>query len=144
MRMAVRPFAAFRPGIGTLALRRGRPAHPGHQGGTGGKRPRNASRLRAAQQRPVLQRRIRADLGMTAGLAAWWQHNRAAGSEVITVGAIAELPIPVGKLRVMHPVCHMLAPEWLGEGFEDWEDPGPGTRAGSFSSVAVTVAQPGA
>jgi hypothetical protein len=69
-----------------LPLRRGRPAHPGHQGGTGGKRPRNASRLRAAQQRPVLQRRIRADLGMTAGLAAWWQHNRAAGNEVITVG----------------------------------------------------------
>jgi hypothetical protein len=44
---------------------------------------------------------------------------------VITVGAITELPIPVDKLRVMHPVRHMLAPEWPGEGLEDWEDPGP-------------------
>jgi hypothetical protein len=68
--------------------------------------------------------KIRADLGMTAELA-WWQHNRAAGNEVITVGAITELPIPVSKLRVMHPVRHMLAPEWPGEGFEDWEGPGP-------------------
>jgi hypothetical protein len=48
---------------------------------------------------------------MTAELAAWWQHNRAAGNEVITVGAITELPIPVSKLWAMHPVRHMLAPE---------------------------------
>jgi len=34
---------------------------------------------------------IRLDLGMTAELAAWWQHNRAAANEVITVGAITEL-----------------------------------------------------
>jgi hypothetical protein len=60
--------------------------------------------------------KIRADLGMAAEFAAWWQHNRAAGSEVITVGAIAELPMPVSKLRVMHPVRHLLAPEWPGEG----------------------------
>jgi hypothetical protein len=56
-----------------LPLRRGRPAHPGHQGGTGGKRPRNASRLRAAQQRPVLRRqdpRRPRDDGRACGLVA--------------------------------------------------------------------------
>jgi hypothetical protein len=68
---------------------------------------------------------IRADLGMTAELAAWWQHNKAADEEAITVGVITELPIPVDKLRVMHPVRQMLSPGWPGPGFEDWEDPGP-------------------
>jgi hypothetical protein len=47
--------------------------------------------------------KIYGDLGMTAELAAWWQHNRAASRDVITVGAITELPIPVNTLRVMHP-----------------------------------------
>ena len=69
--------------------------------------------------------KIRAGLGMRAGLAAWWQHNRAAGDDVIPVGAITELPIPVCTLRVMHPVRNVLAPEWPGEGFEGGEDPGP-------------------
>ena len=68
---------------------------------------------------------IRLDLGMTAELAAWWQHNRAAANEVITVGAITELPIPVDKLRVMHPVRQILAADWPGPGFENWQDPGP-------------------
>jgi len=72
---------------------------------------------------------IRVDLGMTAELAAWWQHNRAADDEAITVGAITELPIPVGKLRVMYPVRHMLAPEWLGGGLRGlggpWATTGP-------------------
>jgi hypothetical protein len=35
------------------------------------------------------------DLGMTAELAAWWQHNNALGGEVISVGAITALAIPV-------------------------------------------------
>ena len=70
---------------------------------------------------------IRLDLGMTAEFAAWWQHIKAADGEVITVGAITELPIPVDKLRVMYPVRQMLSPEWPGPGFEDWEDPGPAT-----------------
>jgi hypothetical protein len=69
--------------------------------------------------------KIRADPGMTAGLAAWWQHNRAADGEVITVGAIAELAIPVGKLRVMHLCVTCWPRSGRGEGFEDWEDPGP-------------------
>jgi hypothetical protein len=67
--------------------------------------------------------KIRAGLGMRAGLAAWWQHNRAAGNDVITVGAITGLPIPVCTPRVMHPVRHVLAPEWPGEGFEGGADP---------------------
>ena len=95
------------------------------EGGTDGKRPRNAPWLRAAQQRPVCDDTIRVDLGMTAELAAWWQHNRAAANQVITVGAITELPIPVDKLWVMHPVRQILAPDWPGPGFENWQDPGP-------------------
>jgi hypothetical protein len=35
---------------------------------------------------------IRLDLGMTAELAAWWQHNRAAANEVITVGRSLSFP----------------------------------------------------
>jgi hypothetical protein len=35
---------------------------------------------------------IRRDLGMTAELAAWWQHNRAAANEVITVGRSLSFP----------------------------------------------------
>ena len=46
---------------------------------------------------------IRLDLGMTAEFAAWWQHIKAADGEVITVGAITELPIPVDKLRSCTP-----------------------------------------
>jgi len=69
--------------------------------------------------------KIYSDLGQTAELAAWWQHNRAAEGDVISVGAITELAIPVATLRIMHPVRHSLAPDWPGEGFEGWEDPGP-------------------
>jgi len=68
---------------------------------------------------------IRLDLGMTAELAAWWQHNRAAAHEVITVGAITELPIPVTSCGS----CTLCAPETgpglAGPGLENWQDPGP-------------------
>ena len=77
---------------------------------------------------------IRLDLGMTAELAAWWQHNRAAANEVITVGAITELPIPVDKLRVMHPVRQILAPDWAGSGL--------GELAGSRATARPVVSGP--
>jgi hypothetical protein len=71
--------------------------------------------------------KIYTDLGMTAELAAWWQRNRAAEGEVITVGAISPLVIPVDTLRQMHPVRGLLSPDWPG--YEGWTDPGPpGTR----------------
>jgi hypothetical protein len=70
--------------------------------------------------------KIYMDLGQTAELAAWWQHNRAASGDVITVGAIIELAIPVDTLRRMHPVRGSLSPDWPeDDGFEGWEDPGP-------------------
>jgi hypothetical protein len=70
--------------------------------------------------------KIYMDLGQTAELAAWWQHNRAVNGDVITVGAITELAIPVDTLRRMHPVRGSLSPDWPeDDGFEGWEDPGP-------------------
>jgi hypothetical protein len=67
--------------------------------------------------------KIYADLGQTAELAAWWQRNRATEGEVITVGAISPLVIPVDTLRKMHPVRGTLSPDWPGH--EGWADPGP-------------------
>ena len=61
-------------------------------------------------------------LGMTAELAAWWQRNKAPGGEVISVGAITALAIPVETLRTMFPVRGKLPPGWLGR--QDWADPG--------------------
>ena len=66
--------------------------------------------------------KIYPDLGMTAELAAWWQHNNAPGGEVISVGAIMALAIPVETLRTTFPVRGKLPPGWLGR--EDWTDPG--------------------
>jgi hypothetical protein len=60
---------------------------------------------------------------MTAELAAWWQRNQAADGEVITVGAVTALAIPVQTLRGMFTVRHMLSPDWPGR--EGWIDPGP-------------------
>lgn len=67
--------------------------------------------------------KIYLDLGMTAELAAWWQRNNAGEDEVITVGAVTALAIPVDTLRQMHPVRGLLSfssPEYAG-----WIDPGP-------------------
>jgi hypothetical protein len=69
--------------------------------------------------------KIYADLGMTAELAAWWQRNNAGDGEVITVGAITGLAVPVDTLRIMHPVRHLLAADWPGGTHQGWEDPGP-------------------
>jgi hypothetical protein len=66
--------------------------------------------------------KIYLDLGMTAEIAAWWQHNNAADSEVISVGAIMALAIPVETLRTMFPVRGELSPGWVGR--EAWADPG--------------------
>ena len=59
---------------------------------------------------------------MTAELAAWWQRNNAAVGEVISVGAITALGIPVETLRIKFPVRGMLPPGWPDR--EDWADPG--------------------
>ncbi len=66
--------------------------------------------------------KIYPDLGMTAELAAWWQRNKAAAGEVISVGAITALAIPVETLRTMFPVRGKLSRGWSGR--EDWADPG--------------------
>ena len=66
--------------------------------------------------------KIYPDLGMTAELAAWWQHNNAADGEVISVGSITALAIPVEILRTRFPVRGKLSPGWLGR--DDWADPG--------------------
>jgi hypothetical protein len=66
--------------------------------------------------------KIYPDLGMTAELAAWWQRNNAAGGEVISVGAITALAIPVEMLRTMFPVRGTLSQGWPGR--ENWADPG--------------------
>ena len=47
--------------------------------------------------------KIYPDLGMTAELAAWWQHNNAPGGQVISVGGITALAIPVETLRTRFP-----------------------------------------
>jgi len=69
--------------------------------------------------------KIYPDLGMTAELAAWWQHNNAAVGEVISVGVITALAAPVETLRTMFPVRGKLSPGWPGR--ENW--PIPGSRA---------------
>ena len=66
--------------------------------------------------------KIYPSLGMTAELAAWWQRNNAPGGEVISVGAITALAIPVETLRTIFPVRGELSPGWLGR--ENWTDPG--------------------
>jgi hypothetical protein len=66
--------------------------------------------------------KIYPDLGMTSELAAWWQHNNAADGEVISVGAITALAIPVETLRTMFPVRSKPSPGRLGR--EGWADPG--------------------
>ena len=71
--------------------------------------------------------KVYSDLGMTAELAAWWQCNRAAEGEVITVGAITPLAIPVDTLRQMYPVRDLLSAGWC----EGWTDPGPPGTQGS-------------
>ncbi len=71
--------------------------------------------------------KIYPDVGMTAELAAWWQHNNAPGGEVISVGGITALAIPVETLRTRFPVRGKLSPGWLGR--QDWADPGA-PRAG--------------
>jgi hypothetical protein len=68
-------------------------------------------------------REIYADLGMTAELAAWWQFNNAADGEVISVGGITALEIPVETLRTSFPVRSELPPGWPGR--KGWADPGP-------------------
>jgi len=74
--------------------------------------------------------KIYADLGMAAELAAWWQLNCGAEGDVVTVGAVTELAIPVATLRIMHPVRHLLSPDWPGNGRGQWADPGPPEDAG--------------
>jgi hypothetical protein len=66
--------------------------------------------------------KIYPDLGMTAELAAWWQHNNTTGGEVISVGAITALATPVEMLRTLFPARDKLSPGLLGH--EDWTDPG--------------------
>jgi hypothetical protein len=66
--------------------------------------------------------KIYPSLGMTAELAAWWQLNNAVGNEVISVGAVTALAIPVETLRTRFPVRGMLPRGWPGR--EDWADPG--------------------
>jgi hypothetical protein len=73
--------------------------------------------------------KIYSGLGMTAELAARWQRNRAGADEVITVGAISPLAVPVDTLRQMYPVRDMLSARWPA-GYEGWTDPGPpGTQS---------------
>jgi hypothetical protein len=86
---------------------------------------------------------------MTAELAAWWQRHNAPGGEVVSVGAITALAIPVETLRTMFPVRGKLSPGWPG--CEDWADPGapgggppwgpaprlPGVRPASGAPVRI-------
>ncbi len=58
--------------------------------------------------------KIYPSLGMTAELAAWWQRNNAARGEIISVGAITALAVPVETLRTKFPVRGMLPPGWPG------------------------------
>jgi hypothetical protein len=65
--------------------------------------------------------KIYPDLGMTAELAAWWQLNNAAVGEVISVGGITALAVPVETLRTKFPV-RSVSKGWPGR--KDWTDPG--------------------
>lgn len=94
--------------------------------------------------------KIYPDLGMTAELAAWWQHNNAPGGEVISVGGITALAIPVETLRTMFPVRGKLSRGWLGRA--DWTDPGaprggppwgPAPRPSAIRPAAGTPARGG-
>jgi hypothetical protein len=70
--------------------------------------------------------KIYLELGVAAEAAAWWQHNHAPGADLITVGAMMELSIPVPELRVRYPVRDIPGqPRFSRPG---WADPGPPGR----------------
>ncbi len=67
--------------------------------------------------------KIYLELGVAAEAAAWWQHNNAPGDDLITVGAITELRVPVQRLRVICPGRGIPGqPRFSHPG---WTDPGP-------------------
>ena len=66
--------------------------------------------------------KIYPDLGMTAEIAAWWQHNNTAAGEVISVGTVTALATPVEMLRTLFPARGKVSPASLGHG--EWADPG--------------------
>jgi hypothetical protein len=71
--------------------------------------------------------KIYLELGEAAEAATWWQHNNAPDGDLITVGAITELPISVERLRSICPGRSIPGrPRFSRPG---WADPGrPGRR----------------
>ncbi len=68
--------------------------------------------------------KIYLELGVAAEAAAWWQHNSAPHGDLITVGAITELRVPVEQLRALCPGRSVPGrPRFSRPG---WADPGRG------------------
>jgi len=70
--------------------------------------------------------RIYLELGVAAEAAAWWQHNNAPDGDLITVGAIFALRVPVEQLQALCPGRSIPGrPRFSCPG---WADPGPPGR----------------
>lgn len=70
--------------------------------------------------------KIYLELGVAVEAAAWWQHNNAPGGDLITVGAITDLRVPVEQLRALCPGRSIPGrPRFSRPG---WADPAPPGR----------------
>jgi hypothetical protein len=70
--------------------------------------------------------KIYLELGVAAEAAAWWQHNNAPGGDLITVGAIIALRVPVEELKALCPGRSIPGrPRFSRPG---WADPGSPAR----------------